>query len=95
VSYVRGRRFEYYVMKKLEDLGYYVVRSAGSHGTFDLIAIKNGAALGIQCKLGNVSRAEKDKIVEVGRRYGITPCLATKRNGKVVVIDLLSGESVL
>lgn len=38
-SYIKGRRYEYEVKKILTRLGYIVLRSAGSHGLFDLIAI--------------------------------------------------------
>ncbi|MEM5830202.1 MAG: hypothetical protein QXL82_01700 [Candidatus Aenigmatarchaeota archaeon] len=37
--YKVGRYYEYKVKKHLENLGYIVFRSAGSHGYFDLIAI--------------------------------------------------------
>ena len=82
--YKKGRQFEYVVKKKFEKRGYYVVRSAGSHGVFDLIAIKKGEVLGIQCKLGNVSKDEIKKMKEIGEKYGIIPVIATK--GKVEVI---------
>ncbi|MCC6051572.1 MAG: hypothetical protein LM580_12740 [Thermofilum sp.] len=37
--YKRGARYEYYVKQLLEEKGYLVVRTAGSHGPFDLIAV--------------------------------------------------------
>jgi Holliday junction resolvase len=37
--YRKGARYEYYVKQLLEEKGYLVVRTAGSHGPFDLIAI--------------------------------------------------------
>jgi len=37
--YATGYRIERRAVKMLEDLGYIVVRSAGSHGPFDLVAI--------------------------------------------------------
>jgi Holliday junction resolvase len=37
--YRKGARYEYYVKQKLEEKGYLVVRTAGSHGPFDLIAL--------------------------------------------------------
>ena len=40
-NYIRGRNFEYRVKKLLEKKGYIVFRTAGSHGLFDLIGIKN------------------------------------------------------
>ncbi|MEM5828279.1 MAG: hypothetical protein QW197_02115 [Candidatus Aenigmatarchaeota archaeon] len=38
-TYKIGRYYEYRVKKLLENAGYIVVRSAGSHGLFDLVAI--------------------------------------------------------
>lgn len=38
-NYERGRDFEYRVMEYLEGLGMYCMRSAGSHGIFDIIAV--------------------------------------------------------
>lgn len=57
--YRRGRSFEYTVKKWLEDEGFSVIRSAGSHGEFDLIAYRPSTTnskeievLFIQCKAG-------------------------------------------
>jgi len=45
-----GIKFEIEVQNFFEDLGFYVMRSEGSKGIFDLIVVKNGKTLGIQCK---------------------------------------------
>ena len=39
-NYTKGRSYEYKIAKKLRAEGWNVARSAGSHGDFDLIAIK-------------------------------------------------------
>lgn len=39
-KYIRGANFERKIKKQFEEKGYYVMRSAGSHGAADLIAIK-------------------------------------------------------
>jgi len=39
-NYERGRAYEYKIKKQLEGEGWTVVRTAGSHGPFDLISIK-------------------------------------------------------
>lgn len=50
-NYVKGRAFEYARMKVWRGRGYGVVRTAGSHGPFDLIAFMNGRVVElIQCK---------------------------------------------
>ncbi len=57
-NYQRGYAFELRVMKKLEEYGYFCVASRGSHGPADIVAIKNGSALLIQCKRNGVISKE-------------------------------------
>jgi|Deesub1362B_J571_1020462.scaffolds.fasta_scaffold00898_1 Holliday junction resolvase len=96
MRYTKGRNFEYSIKKKLEDQGYYVCRSAGSHGAFDLIAIKNGVPWGIQCKASErVSKTELEKLREIGRKYGIIPCIAKKNGRRHVVICLYNMREIL
>lgn len=50
-NYVRGRRFEYTRKKAWEAQGCICVRTAGSHGPWDIIAVKPGFGVFlIQCK---------------------------------------------
>lgn len=51
-AYIAGRNFEYKIKKLLEERGYVVLRTAGSHGPFDLVAIdsQHKTILLIQCK---------------------------------------------
>ena len=94
--YTKGISFEYSIKKKLENRGYYVCRSAGSHGAFDLVAIKNGIAWGIQCKASEyVPKTELEKLKEIGRKYGIVPCIAKKIGRRHAVICLFNGRSIL
>ena len=51
-QYQRGVRFEYKVKKEYEERGCYVIRSAGSHGLFDLVAVDETGVEFIQCKYG-------------------------------------------
>lgn len=51
-NYTKGRRWEYALKKQWEANGYMVLRTAGSHGPFDLVAIKNGCYIAlIQAKV--------------------------------------------
>ncbi len=50
-SRAKGTRLERAVKRRLEEKGYVVIRSAGSHGPFDLVALKsrtpdNGTTMG-------------------------------------------------
>jgi len=78
-KYQKGTNFEYLIKAKLEQKGYFVIRSAGSKGLFDLIAfspknwdekrLKNNYIysdhhiLAIQCK--SVGRISKEQIDEI------------------------------
>lgn len=39
-NYIRGRQFEYRVLYYLRKLGYYCLRSWGSKGVYDILAVK-------------------------------------------------------
>lgn len=49
-KYTSGRYFEYRVRNYLHNLGWTVFRSAGSHTMADLVALKPGKVLLVQCK---------------------------------------------
>jgi len=89
--YIRGRRFEHRVKRLLEERGYIVVRSAGSKGPFDLVALRFGEILLIQCKLdGNLPKAEKRQMIAAARVAGGKPLLAIKdkRTGEIRLAEV-------
>lgn len=49
-NYLRGRRFEWQVKKDLEAEGWIALRTAGSHGCWDIIAFFHTGG-GILCRL--------------------------------------------
>ena len=52
--------------KRLEELGWYCIRSAGSKGKIDLVALKDGEVKLIQCKYKClISHKEKEEIKEL------------------------------
>ena len=63
-NYRSGRRIEYNIMNDLKKKGWAVVRSAGSHGRWDLTALnpKSGRQLLIQCKPLSMSINAKQKL---------------------------------
>jgi len=85
MSYVKGRRFENYVREKLERKGYLVVRSAGSKGLFDLVALKKGEILLIQCRWRK-SRMSRD-MVEAAEKAGGKALIATHVGGRVAFLN--------
>ena len=59
-NYVAGRRFEYERAKHWRSIGHEVMRTAGSHGLFDLITISTGGDIQLlQLKrVSNVAEAQ-------------------------------------
>ena len=85
-TYRKGANFERRVKKFFEKLGYYVVRSAGSHGLFDLVAVKKKVVLGVQCKVdGRLSKEEERKLRNAYEEYGIVPVLAYREGRKLML----------
>lgn len=64
-SYLKGRAKEYRIMKKYRDRGLTVIRSAGSHGFADLVAIdfQKKWIYWIQCKPDSMSTTERNKLL--------------------------------
>lgn len=62
-KYISGRAFEYETMREFKKLGYETFRTAGSHGLFDVIAVKRDCpTLLIQCKrTSDLATAERLK----------------------------------
>lgn len=71
--YQLGANRERALKKKLEDEGYFVVRSSGSHTALDLVAFKPNSILLIQVK-GKSHRAEGRR--ELGKVKPFLPPLA-------------------
>ena len=70
-NYVKGVKKEYKIKKQFEMKGYTVLRTAGSHGFADLIAIdlKLKRILFIQCKPDNYSKSKEKKLLEENKCY--------------------------
>ena len=50
MSYAKGRRLEYRTMAYLETQGFRCIRSAGSHGPVDVVAVNGAGGLFVQVK---------------------------------------------
>jgi Holliday junction resolvase len=75
----RGRTFERTVARALTADGYLVIRAAGSRGAGDLVAVKPGQILLVQCKLGgagDLGPAEWNAFRAVAESAGALPILA-------------------
>jgi len=63
-KYNKGRAKEYRIKHELENANWVVLRSAGSHGFADLVAINQELRVikFIQCKAGEFSEKAKEKL---------------------------------
>lgn len=82
--YSIGAAFERRVKADLEELGYFVVRSAGSHGPADLVALKkeeNGTTkvMLCQCKTGGViSKSEREELIQTAEKAGAVATVVSR-----------------
>lgn len=75
--YKRGRDFEYRVKAFLEENGYLVWRSPASRSSVDLVAIKKGVILFVQCKRSGYIRVEeRKKLKDLADSVGAIPIYA-------------------
>jgi Holliday junction resolvase len=93
--YQDGTRFEHVVRKQLEEDGYWCTRSAGSKTKVDLVAIKPGQVLLVQCKRdGRCAPAERAAIVSLAQCLPLVavPVLAWKHVGSTaILLDRITG----
>jgi Holliday junction resolvase len=76
-GYSDGRKLEYAAADLLWADGYWVMRSAGSKGTADIVAIKLGEILFVQCKLsGTLTPGERHALVALAAERGGTALCA-------------------
>lgn len=63
-EYIKGRKKEYKIKKDYENMGYIVLRTAGSHGFADLIAVDklSKEIVFIQAKGEKEKESEKKKL---------------------------------
>lgn len=90
-KYRKGSTFERELKKKLENHGFAVIRSAGSHGV-DLIAGKKGNTIVLECKSTSkdkyyIPNEDVEKLVEFSDIFGGTPYIALKIKGKCLFLN--------
>jgi len=80
-TYLKGRNLEYAVRRKLGSLGYVVFRCAGSRPV-DLIAIKDGQTLLVECKAGlnpYLTQKQSNHILSMSKKASAIPVLAVRK----------------
>lgn len=98
----RGIYLENAVKGMLEDLGWFVVRSAGSHGVADLVALKRNYGLDpvtwlVQAKVREslLGSREWTELYLLASATGAMPVLATRSSPRKTVFYRLLGPRAL
>lgn len=96
----RGDYFERQTRSALEGAGWVVVRSAGSLGPADLVAVRRNSmgrphVLLVSCKVsGSASPAERARLLDTADRAAAEPLMAHRPNrGTIELVDV-SDKSV-
>ena len=88
--YRSGQAFEYRVRDALRAMGYYCLRSPQSRSPLDLVAIKRGAVLFVQCKRSGALGVDAwNALYELAAACGAIPLLASTRRRHVEYWRLL------
>ncbi len=87
--YSRGTRFEYRTREYLRGFGWFVIRQPRSAFP-DLVALKNGVILFVECKLhGYMPSAERRHIVRLARNHiKAKALLALKKEGRLLLYEI-------
>lgn len=90
-KYVKGRRFEYRVRDLFRGKGYLVIRAAQSK-PIDLICLKNGQTILVECKTdkSKLTMLRKLELLRLAQVSGASLILAYRRKRKIELIDLKS-----
>lgn len=94
LSYRKGRRFEWEVRRMLESRGWLTIRVARSK-PLDLIALKNGSILLIECKYSSrISEKDKSRMIEMAKITAGKPILALRKKyeRRIHLVNLENGE---
>lgn len=77
-NYSRGYAFERQVAADLESDGYWTCQARGSHGLADVVAIKAGEIVLVQCKLGAIGHGEWNALRALAVELGAVAVVADR-----------------
>ncbi len=91
-NYIVGRRLEYRIRNLFRKQGYLVIRAASSK-PIDLVCIKDGKTVLVECKTGSswLGKVRKEELLGLSRQAG-TPILLARRRGKRSVEYTILGD---
>lgn len=93
----RGTYLEHVVMDHLRDRGWCVIRSAGSHGAADVVAVRPGTVLLVQAKvrLSLLGSREWSELYQLAERAGAIPLVAHRPTARTLAFHRLMGPRAL
>lgn len=81
-NYERGAAFERWLVGLLRGYGYIATRTPGSHGAFDVVALRAGKSLLIQCKKRCRPGADEvESLLDAAGTAGAAPVIAYWKRG--------------
>lgn len=91
-KYAKGANFEREVQQLFIEAGFYAVRSAGSHGKVDVVAVGRARTYFIQCKTnGEIASVEWNTLLTVANEVGAVAVIASKDIRGGIRLDALNG----
>lgn len=93
----RGTYLEHVVMDHLRDRGWYVIRSAGSHGAADVVGVKPGNVILVQAKvsLNLLGSREWSALYAQAQEAGAIPLVAYRPSMRTLAFSRLMGPRAL
>ena len=92
-NYEAGRRLEYRIRDMFRRNGYFVVRAARSK-PIDLVCLRNGRSVLVECKAGTsfLGRERKRELLDLAKQAGAAVVVARRRRRIVELTDLETGR---
>jgi len=91
--YAKGRRLEYKVRDLFRSRGYVVIRAAQSK-PIDLICLKGGRILLVECKSGKstLSKSRRTELLKLAEASGASLVLASTKKRKIELVEVKTGS---
>ncbi len=92
-NYEIGRRLEYRVRDMFRKQGFFVVRAAQSK-PIDLVCVRNGKSVLVECKAGRsfLGAERKEELLGIAETAGAPVVLARRRRRRVELTNLGDGR---
>jgi len=93
-NYEKGRRFEYRVRDLFKEHGFIVIRAAQSKPV-DLICLKDGISVLVECKIkkSSLGKNGKEVLLNMAQVSKAIPVLAYKEKRKVKLLNVETEDS--